>query len=370
MIMNAAEMLAEYAESLPLVDHHVHGALRKAPDRAEFEELLTERAGGNGFDTQLGFAVRRWCAPLLGLEPSADAEAYLAARVALGETEVARRLLAAAGTDTLLIDTGFAAAGLLGIEEMAALTGQRVAEVLRLEALAEDLLAEDPSPSDFLDRFPAALAETDAIAFKSVMAYRSGFDVPAERPSRAALLAALDRYAAAGAGRLTDPVLLRQLQWWAIDAGRPLQLHCGYGDADLDLRLADPLLLTPWLRAVEGSGVPIMLLHNYPYHRQAGYLAEVFGSVYFDVGLAITHSGAASRAVIAESLEVAPFGKQLYSSDAFGLPELHLLGARLWRRGMAAVLAGFVDAGEWELADARRVLALIGRENAVAVYGL
>ena len=58
----------------------------------------------------------------------------------------------------------------------------------------------------------------------------------------------------------------------------------GYGDRDIDLHRCNPLLLTALLRAIEPAGVPVMLLHNYPYHREAGYLAQVFPHVYMDAG--------------------------------------------------------------------------------------
>jgi hypothetical protein len=74
-----------------------------------------------------------------------------------------------------------------------------------------------------------------------------------------------------------------------------------------------------------------MLLHNYPYHREAGYLAQVFPHVYVDAGLATHNLGARAPALLAEALELTPFGKFLYSSDAFGLPELYYLGATLFR---------------------------------------
>ena len=79
-----------------------------------------------------------------------------------------------------------------------------------------------------------------------------------------------------------------------------------------------------------------MLLHTYPFQRTAGYLAQMFAHVYVDVGLAVNHTGAASDRIIAESLELAPFRKVLFSSDAWGLPELHLLGSWLFRRGLVA----------------------------------
>ena len=88
-----------------------------------------------------------------------------------------------------------------------------------------------------------------------------------------------------------------------------------------------------------------MLLHCYPYHRQAGAMANLFPHVYMDVGVALNHVGARSAAVLAEALELTPFHKMLYSSDAFGLPELHYLGAAGFRRDIAAVTGAFVADG-------------------------
>jgi predicted TIM-barrel fold metal-dependent hydrolase len=146
-------------------------------------------------------------------------------------------------------------------------------------------------------------------------------------------------------------------------------VHTGFGDTDLDLQRADPALLTPFLRATEGLA-PVLLLHTYPYHRNAGYLAQMFGHVHMDVGLALHHTGAASERIVAESLELAPLTRILFSSDAWGLPELHLLGSWLFRRGLARTLGRWVDAGDWSLDDARRAIELIGWANAERVYGL
>jgi len=60
----------------------------------------------------------------------------------------------------------------------------------------------------------------------------------------------------------------------------------------------------------------------------------------------------------------------LYSSDAFGLPELHYLGAAVFRRDMAAVTGGFVADGAWAASDAARVAEMIGSGNARRVYRL
>ena len=138
--------------------------------------------------------------------------------------------------------------------------------------------------------------------------------------------------------------MIAALAWTAIDARLPLQLHVGYGDSDVDLLRCDPLHLTPFLRATASQGVPVLLLHNYPFHRHAAYLAQVFDHVFMDVGLAVHNTGALSRRMIEETLELVPFGKLLHSSDAFGLPELYLLGSLLFRRGLNGVLADLVRA--------------------------
>jgi uncharacterized protein len=155
-----------------------------------------------------------------------------------------------------------------------------------------------------------------------------------------------------------------------VETGLPLQFHVGFGDPDVRLHRADPSLLHDFLLATRASGTSIMLLHCYPFHRQAGYLAHVFPHVYMDVGEALNHVGARSAAVLAEALELTPFHKMLYSSDAFGLPELHYLGAAGFRRDLARVTGAFVTDGAWSAADAERVGRLVGTANARRVYRL
>ena len=75
------------------------------------------------FDSMLGLAVRRHCAPVLDLEPLAPAEDYLRRRLELGGAEVNARLMGATGIGTLLVDTGIGPADLSGPDEVAALCG-------------------------------------------------------------------------------------------------------------------------------------------------------------------------------------------------------------------------------------------------------
>jgi uncharacterized protein len=367
--------------TLPLIDHHCHGVVTSALDGPGVEALLSEAAwpappGTSAFDSQLGFAVRRWCAPVLGLEPSAPAAVYLERRAKLGPQEVSRLLLQAAGVDAWLVDSGYQTAQVQTPAELAQASGAPAYEIVRLEAVAEQVARGGGSAAGYGARFGEALAAAarGAVGLKSIAAYRYGLDFDPARPSAVETVAAADRWLRAldtdPAARLDDPVLLRHAIWTGVDLGLPLQFHVGFGDPDVRLHRADPSLLHDFLLATRETGTPIMLLHCYPYHRQAGYLAHVFPHVYMDVGEALNHVGARSPAVLAEALELTPFHKMLYSSDAFGLPELHYLGAAGFRRDLARVTGAFVADGAWSAADAERVGHLVGTANARRVYRL
>ena len=250
---------------------------------------------------------------------------------------------------------------------MAEVSGGRSHEIVRLESVAEDAAA---APGDYAAAFEQILAEraANAVGTKSILAYRGGFKGDLSQPAATDVAEAAARWRAAGGRRCTDRVLLRFGLHQALRLGKPLQFHVGFGDRDCDLRTANPMYLLDFLR--ESGRTPVMLLHCYPYEREAGYLAQAFNNVYLDGGLAINYLGARSAAFIGRLLEMAPFRKILYSSDGFGPAELHFLGARLWRNGIRDVLQGFVDAGEWSEADAIRVVDLIAHDNARRVYEL
>jgi uncharacterized protein len=366
---------------LALIDHHVHGAVTAALDGPGVEALLTETVwpvppGTSAFDSQLGFAVRRWCAPVLGLEPSVPAPVYLERRAKLGQDEVSRLLLQAAGVEAWLVDSGYQTSQVQTPAELAQASGASAYEIVRIEAVAEQVARGGVSAAGYGAQFGEALAAAarGAVGLKSIAAYRCGLDFEPSRPSAVEVTAAADRWLRAldadPSARIEDPVLLRQAIWTGVDLGLPLQFHVGFGDPDVRLHRADPSLLHDFLLATRATGTPIMLLHCYPYHRQAGYLAHVFPHVYMDVGEALNHVGARAPAVLAEALELTPFHKMLYSSDAFGLPELHYLGAAGFRRDLARVTGAFVADGAWSAADAERVAQLVGAANARRVYRL
>jgi uncharacterized protein len=356
-----------------LIDHHCHGVAQDPLGGVEFESFMTESdrpppPGCTAFDSLLGIAVRRVCAPVLDLPADADAGDYLARRAELGGEEANRRLLSGAGLDALLVDTGLAGDKLVGLDELGTLSGAGAREVVRLESVAEEVAASGIGAAEFEAAFGEALRRrTDgAVGVKSIIAYRHGLDFDPRRPSSKEVASAASSWLASGRGRLDDEVLLRHVLWEGLASGLPLQLHTGFGDPDLNLGRSDPALLTDFLRACADIGSPVALLHCYPYHRHAAYLANVFPHVYLDVGLAIPHVGRRAAAVLAETLELAPFHKLLYSSDAYGLAELYLVAATLFREALGEVL----QALRISRPDRERIAEMIGAGNARRIYAL
>lgn len=318
--------------------------------------------------------MRRHCAPLLDLERHAPADVYLARRAELGPAEVNRRFLTDARTGVFCVDTGFAPPRSTTAAGLAEAAGGAVAhEVVRLEAVAEAVAARGVDAGGYADAFRSAALDAvrrpGVVAVKSVAAYRTGFALDPARPPDEEVARGARRWLARG-GRLDEPVLVRHLLWTAVDLGLPLQLHTGFGDSDIRLHQADPTHLTDWLHLTAGT-IPVLLLHCWPYQRQAGFLAAVFEQVYLDVGLTLHHVGPVrARAVLEEALEITPFRKLLYSSDACGLAEFYSLGALAFRRGLGELLQDRVDGDELSPADALRLARWAAADNARRVYRL
>jgi predicted TIM-barrel fold metal-dependent hydrolase len=373
------DVLADHLRGVALIDHHVHGVFTAPLDRGDFEASINEGSTDpvpafmSQFDSPLGLSIRRWCAPLLGLDALASADDYWARRAELTPDELAKLMLPAAGVSRWIVDTGFKGDLITLPQRLTELSGVPSSEILRLERLAEDLLENGTPPDDFPDAFRSALRvaadSPDVVGTKTISAYRTGFNIDWSQPADAEVVAEARQLAGrVNPLRLDSPVLIAFAVHEAAAHGLPIQVHVGFGDRDLDLHRTDPMLLLPLLRTM--TPVPVLLLHCYPFHRQAGYLAQSFDHVNFDVGLAINYLGVRSTGLVAEALETAPFAKQLYSSDAFGPPELHVLGSVLWRRAMGQVLGGWVRAGDCTEQDAIRIVDMIAVHNAERVYSL
>ncbi len=328
------------------------GLFSESPDPAQWPHVASSLTYRRGI-TQL--------AAFLGCE--ADERAVWEHRLASDPREYASRLLRATGTEWLLLDDGFPpAAAAFALEDMGELAGCRALPVLRIERRAEEALDRPLEELREHVREGVRRARGDGfVALKTIAAYRTGLDV--RPPDEAAAAKALR----GATTRLDAKPLLDLLLWDALEANEaagalPVQVHAGFGDSDLFLPRADPTYLKPLLDRFRET--PFVLLHCYPYVREAGWLAHVFANAYLDLSLTIPFTSRPAEAV-REALELAPVSKLLYASDAARTPELYFLAAAGWRVALTEVLPESLPPDEAEAAG-RAIL----RENALGLYGL
>jgi hypothetical protein len=325
--VTGARELLESLGSVRLVDHHAHGILRARPSLDELRGLFSESPDPRQWPhVATGVTYRRAMrelAALFGCDPT-EAAVYEHRRAA-DPAEYAARLLRATGTDVLLVDDGFPPPEeSVEWRELGELAGCRSLPILRIETHP----LEDVAPA----------RANGYVALKTIAAYRGGLDRVAEP-----VVAALEANEGTG-----DPL--------------PVQVHCGFGDWDLHLHRADPSYLKPLVERFRET--PFVLLHCYPFVREAGWLAHVYGNVWFDLSLTIPHVARPAE-MLRQALELAPVSKLLYASDAARTPELYYLAAKWWREALAEALPELLPPDEAER-DARAIL----RDNALALYRL
>jgi uncharacterized protein len=371
---------------VPVVDNHCHGIMQdqKFDDLAIWRHSFTEStdpgmARDHVASTAFYRRLIRSLADFLGCEP--EEEAVFAARSGKNGRELTGALLRAANVDTFLLDTGFPPPEeVFPIPELGEIGGCRTEPMLRLEILMESLLAEHFSLEDVKEALAAELDDVRGrgyVALKSIAAYRTGLDIrewPREEAEE--LFHGYRRVAGAGHARLVHKPLLDTLLHVAFaQAARqevPVQFHVGYGDADTDLLLGNPLYLRPVFQRSDYHGMPVVLLHEcYPYTRQGGYLAAVYENVYLDLSYGIPLLGYGEMlSFTRQALGVAPSSKLMYSSDGIGVPELHWISAIDGRRAIGEALGELVSRGELDLSDAEAAGESILRANATRLYRL
>ena len=371
---------------VPVVDNHCHGIKRNQTfeDLANWRQAFTESTDpGMPRDhvatTALYRRLVRTLADFLDCEP--EEEAVFAVRSERDGRELASELLRAANVDTLLLDTGFPPPEeVLPVPELGELGGCRAEPMLRLEILMEGLLAQHDSLADTEEALAAALDDVRSqgyVALKSIVAYRTGLDVREWPPQEAEeSFREYRRSAEAGSARLVHKPLLDTLLHVAFAQAAqqqvPVQFHVGYGDADTDLLLGNPLYLRPVLGRPDYRSMPVVLLHEcYPYTRQGGYLAAVYENVYLDLSYGIPLLGYGEMlSFTRQALGVAPASKLMYSSDGIGVPELHWISALDGRRAIGQALGEMVSHGEMGFSDAEATGESILRTNATRLYQL
>jgi uncharacterized protein len=371
---------------VPVVDNHCHGILRSQDfdDLVSWREAFTESADPgmpreHVASTAFYRRLIRTLASSFGCEP--DEEAVLSARAGRDGLAHTAELLRAANVEALLTDTGYPPPEkVLPRDELAKLGDCRTEPMLRLETLMERLLSEHDSLGEAKEALAAALDDVRGqgyVALKSIAAYRTGLNIMEWTGEEAeASLGRFRRSAREGSERLAHKPLLDTLLHVAFaEAARqevPVQFHVGYGDADTDLLLGNPLHLRAVLERPDYRGMPVVLLHEcYPYTREGGYLAAVYENVYLDLSYGIPLLGYGEMfSFTHQALGVAPISKLLYSSDGIGVPELHWMSAIDGRHVLGQALEELVAHGEMSIPEAEAAGEDVLRGNAIRLYRL
>jgi hypothetical protein len=323
----------------------------------------------------LGVTLVWWLARHLGCEPMR--EAVTAARdAALRADHVAytKGLLHAAGVVAVLADEGYPQPP-IPAEAFSATIGVTVHRVARLEPWI--LQRRGGSFDDLVAGVEAdateAASDPNCVAYKSIVAYRTGLDVTDPPPADAAeaFVAWRDdgwRETREHAKPVRD-FLIRRALAVAKAHDRPFHFHCGGGDPDIDLQHASPTGLFPLLVDVQHQ--PVVLVHSgFPWIEEGSFIASVLPNVSLELSEMIPWGWGQVEPALELIVGSVPAAKVLYGSDEAGEPEAFWLSALMARAALERVLGRFVDRDYLTEAQAADVGRLVLADSCRRLHGI
>ncbi|KAF5862402.1 hypothetical protein ETB97_011676 [Aspergillus alliaceus] len=396
----------------PLIDNHAHNLLTRdaACNYAKypFEQITSEAQGAALRNAPSTLPLHRATSQLAALyRCPPDWDHVKAARDAWVQRDydgLIRECLQ--GTHTLLLDDLLTDQDIESYEWHDRFTTAQTKRIVRIEILAaqtisslmrDDLRSQEGDPSVLRDRWDkfregfrrriaGAIGDPAVVGFKSVICYRTGLNVqPTEDDDDTLLLESFARTVRQGQGsayrvedkRLNDWVVRQTLNHLqaaknvsASAPNKPLQLHTGLGDNDIDLVLSNPAHLQSLI--AQYPDVDFVLLHSsYPYTREAGYLACVYPNVYLDLGEVFPMvSRDAQESILRESLDIVPTTRLLWSTDGHFFPETFYLANKQFRDVMETVFVDYVHKGDFTVDQAKQAAADILFHNSNRAYSL
>ncbi|MBW3592066.1 MAG: amidohydrolase family protein [Actinobacteria bacterium] len=380
----------------PVVDAHLHGFEAEAlqaldpegwADRLTLmgmcflsskttDRALECRVKAMTDHTTFGLLSRRWLARHLGCEV-AEVEAERSRRLAEDASGYLSGLLADERVGTLLVDDGYPLP-MVDQERMADLVGAAVYRVARIEPMIEEAKAESSSAAELEAAFRARLAAAEndgrCVAYKTVIAYRSGLDVGDPTDDEVAESYRRWREADWRDGRDTSKAVRDRLVNITLEVaskgeGRPLHIHSGAGDPDCVLSHARPAMLAPLLNRF--SSHPVVLIHSgFPWIEEGAYLAALYPLAYVELSLFLPWVTLDADRVLKIVLGSVPGDKILYGSDEASEPEVIWISARLARASLQRVLGEAVEFDYLTEEEARRLGRRVLAGNAAELHGI
>jgi uncharacterized protein len=372
-------------QAIPFEDHHVHAPekmhrLDIPAFRRPFTESALPEVWAGPMGSQLGYRwMVRELSKLLGVE--ADEETVLEARNNYDVTGYHQLLADAVNLGDSYADYLFSLDTSYHPDEWSELLGGRkVHKLVRIEVFVERLWQECATLDEALQRLVNEIEHAEAnaiIGLKSIAGYRVGLAIEAptttQRQKAALSYAEFRNMKSEGLqARIDNKELIDTIVWTAFEAAAPqalpIQFHVALGDDDIVLTKNDPSLMRALLKHEPFRSVPIVLLHCYPYHRTAGYLASLYPNVYVDLGLTIPIAGHGSAQILGETLEMTPVEQLLASTDGHMIPEFQWFGVHVWRWALDKVLAELVADDVIGASEALGIATAVMHDNTRRIY--
>ncbi|OIT26909.1 hypothetical protein A4A49_30463 [Nicotiana attenuata] len=374
-------------ESVGVVDAHAHNIV-SFDSTFPFLNCFSEASGDALSDVLHTINFKRSLKEIAQLYGSSlSLHAVQESRQRFGLESSSAICFKAAKISVLLIDDGIELDKKLDIKWHESFV-PTVGRILRVERIAEMILEKGSNRTKWtlgsfmeifteeLKSYPLIILAHKVLAFKSIVAYRSGLAINTEVTEKEVEEGLSDVLSAGNPIRISNKSFIDYIFVHALKVAQsydlPMQIHTGFGDKDLDLRLANPLHLRNLLEDKRFLKSRLVLLHaSYPFSKEASYLASVYPQVYLDFGLAIpklSFHGMISS--VKELLELAPMNKVMFSTDGIAFAETFYLGAKKAREVVYSVLRDACVDGDLSIPEAVAAVKDIFAENAKQFYKL
>ncbi|KKK24199.1 hypothetical protein P175DRAFT_0523058 [Aspergillus ochraceoroseus IBT 24754] len=409
--MDPLSSLRQLIQTHPLIDNHAHNLLSQSAasdyTKYPFEQIISEAQGVALSNATSTLPFHRAAVQLASLyqSSSSDWDQLKAARnqwVRRDYEDLVRQCLE--GTHTLLLDDlltdqdvepfnwhdRFTVSCTKRIVRIEAVAAQILSSLVRNTSIplhSADLSAFQPLWESFAQEFHLRISEAihdpAVVGFKSVICYRTGLNVqPTDDDDTGPVLHSFVRtisQATISTCRVED----KPLNDWLVrqtlnllksaettQPNKPIQLHTGLGDNDINLLRSNPAHLQALI--AQYPEVDFVLLHSsYPYTREAGYLACVYPNVYLDLGEVFPMvSRDAQESIIRESLEIVPTTRLLWSTDGHFFPETFWLANKQFRDALEKIFVEYVQNGDYTVGQAKKAAVDILFYNSNKLYDL
>ncbi|MFZ0169178.1 MAG: amidohydrolase family protein [Candidatus Dormiibacterota bacterium] len=286
------------------------------------------------------------------------------------------KLFSDAGIEGLVLDAGWPGHGAVSAaeDEMAHLTGCSVRSILRLEPIIDQLITAGATVSEILSQVETAVRQAPGrgyVGLKTIIAYRTGLEVDpgATLNDAETSLRTTADLPTRRRGKALRDLLCRRALGWAAELGLPVQFHTGFGDSEIRLSEANPLLLDELLLTSEGGAATVVLIHgSYPWHEELAYLTTVRSNVHAEISEFNIFAAAQVADRLERILELAPGARVLCGTDGHGDPETYWFAAHLLTEAWTSVRRRWAASGARE-AWLEGIEDAIFRANTARLYG-